>query len=129
MRLRTNGNGNLLGLRKIFSQKRSRPELLRHFNPADQMVRPTCRRRRSRECLPKSPLRGSPPEFAVRHFSPVEIAGLWNISVDSVRKIFENEPGVLVLGNIQPRRGKRNYTTLRIPAYIVERVHRRLSKV
>jgi hypothetical protein len=59
----------------------------------------------------------------------VEIAGLWNISVDSVRKIFENEPGVLVLGNIQPRRGKRNYTTLRIPAYIVERVHRRLSKV
>jgi hypothetical protein len=69
------------------------------------------------------------PEFAVRHYSPAEIAQLWSLSVDSVRKIFENEPGVLVLGNPEPRRGKRSYTTLRIPEYVVERVHRRLSKV
>jgi hypothetical protein len=34
-----------------------------------------------------------------------------------------------VLGNVMPRRGKRNYTTLRIPEHVVERVHRRLSKV
>jgi hypothetical protein len=69
------------------------------------------------------------PEFAVRHYSPVEVAQLWSLSVDSVRKIFENEPGVLVLGNPEPRRGKRSYTTLRIPEHVVERVHRRLSKV
>ena len=67
--------------------------------------------------------------FAVRHYSPAEIAELWSLSVDTVRKIFENEPGVLVLGNPQPRRGKRSYTTLRIPANVLERVHRRLSKV
>lgn len=69
------------------------------------------------------------PGYAVRHYSPAEIAELWSLSVDSVRKIFENEPGVLVLGNAQSRRGKRSYTTLRIPAHVMERVHRRLSKV
>ncbi|HXN23345.1 MAG TPA: hypothetical protein VOA41_11450 [Candidatus Dormibacteraeota bacterium] len=69
------------------------------------------------------------PSFAVRHFSPAEIAELWGLSVDSVRKIFENEPGVLVLGNPEPRRGKRSYTTLRVPVHVIERVHRRLSKV
>lgn len=71
----------------------------------------------------------SAPEFAVRHYSPAEIAELWSLSVDSVRKLFENEPGVLVLGNAEPRRGKRSYTTLRIPEHVIERVHRRLSKV
>ena len=71
----------------------------------------------------------SPESFAARHFSPLEIAELWGLSVDSVRKIFENEPGVLVIGNTQPRRYKRSYTTLRIPQAVVERVHRRLSKV
>jgi hypothetical protein len=68
-------------------------------------------------------------DFAVRHYSPAEIAELWSLSVDSVRKIFEHEPGVLVIGNATPRRGKRSYTTLRIPAHVVERVHRRLTRV
>jgi hypothetical protein len=67
--------------------------------------------------------------FAARHFSPREIADLWGLSVDCIRKIFENEPGVLVIGNSEPRRFKRSYTTLRIPQAVVERVHRRLSKV
>lgn len=69
------------------------------------------------------------PEYAKRHYSPKEVAELWNVSVDSVRKLFENEPGVLVIGNITPRRGKRSYTTLRIPEHVLERVHRRLSRV
>jgi hypothetical protein len=69
------------------------------------------------------------PEFAGRHYSPSEIAELWSLSPDTVRKIFENEPGVLVLGNAMPRRGKRSYTTLRIPQCVLERVHRRLRKV
>lgn len=69
------------------------------------------------------------PESAVRHYSPAQIAELWCLSVDSVRKIFDNEPGVLVLGNATPRCGKRSYTTLRIPEHVLERVHRRLSKV
>lgn len=71
----------------------------------------------------------SAPPFAGRHYSPAEVAELWSLSVDSIRKIFENEPGVLVLGNTAPRRGKRSYTTLRIPADVIERVHRRLTRV
>jgi hypothetical protein len=69
------------------------------------------------------------PEFAGRHYSPSEIAELWNLSVDTVRKLFEKEVGVLVLKNTRHRHGKRTYTTLRIPESVVERVHRRLSKV
>ena len=71
----------------------------------------------------------SAPEFAARHYSPAEIAELWSLSVDSVRKMFENEPGVLVIGNTAPKRGKRSYTTLRIPETVLERVHKRLRKV
>jgi hypothetical protein len=63
-----------------------------------------------------------------QHYSPAEIAERWNLSQDAVRKIFENEPGVLVVGNRQ-RHHKRRYTTLRIPQSVLERVHRRLSKV
>ena len=54
---------------------------------------------------------------------------MWSLSADAVRKILENEPGVLVLGVAQPTRGKRRYTTLRIPEFVLERVHRRLSHI
>lgn len=64
-----------------------------------------------------------------RHYSPAEIAELWNLSVDCVRKIFESEPEVLVIGKPQSQRGKRSYTTLRIPQSVLDRVHRRLRKV
>jgi hypothetical protein len=59
------------------------------------------------------------------HFSVVEIAETWNLSRDVVRKLFEREPGVLVLGN-DGSRSKRGYHTLRIPQSVMERVHRRL---
>ena len=62
----------------------------------------------------------------MRHFSPLEIAELWGLSVDCIRKMFENEPGVLVIGERSPRR-KRRYVTLRIPQTVLERVHSRLS--
>ena len=69
------------------------------------------------------------PRFAVRHYSVAEIAAMWNLSDEAVRGIFQNEPGVLVLGDQKPRGRKRRYTTLRIPEFVVERVHKRLSKV
>jgi hypothetical protein len=64
-----------------------------------------------------------------RHYSPAQIGEIWNLSADCVRNIFENEPGVLVIGNPHPRRGKRGYTTLRIPQSVLDRVHKRMSKV
>ena len=69
-----------------------------------------------------------PLPFAVRHYTVAEIAALWNLSDEAVRGIFQNEPGVLVLGDEKPRGRKRRYTTLRIPEFVVERVHRKLSR-
>jgi hypothetical protein len=60
-----------------------------------------------------------------RHYSVGEVAEMWNLSTDVIRKIFEREPGVLVLGNGGSRR-KRGYHTLRIPASVLDRVHRRM---
>lgn len=63
---------------------------------------------------------------AERHYAVAEIAEMWNLSPDKVRELFENEPGVLVLGERSPRY-KRRYVTLRIPRSVLERVHHRLS--
>ena len=62
------------------------------------------------------------------HYTVEEIARLWGLSKDSVRRLFKNEPGVLA---ISPRhgKGKRSYVTLRIPSSVVERVHRKISVV
>ena len=54
-----------------------------------------------------------------RHYSVTEVAKLWALSRDSVRRLFRREPGVLVMGD--------RYVTLRIPESVLERVHRRLS--
>jgi hypothetical protein len=64
-----------------------------------------------------------------RHHSPAEIGKMWNLSADCIRNILENKPGVLVIGNSISRRGKRSYTTLRIPQSVLDRVHKRMSKV
>jgi hypothetical protein len=61
-----------------------------------------------------------------RHYAVTEIAEMWNLSADKVRELFEDEPGVLVIGTRNPRH-KRRYVTLRIPQSVLERVHRRLS--
>lgn len=64
--------------------------------------------------------------FQERHYTVAEIAETWSLSRDEVRKIFESEPGVLVIGN-GGTRSKRRYRTLRIPESVMERVHRKMS--
>lgn len=64
-----------------------------------------------------------------RHYSVNEIAALWNLGSDTVRRVFEKEPGVVILGNADRKYGRRRYITLRIPESVVERVHRRLCRV
>ena len=61
--------------------------------------------------------------FEERHYTVGEIAEMWNLSKDAVRRIFRNEPGVLVLGS-RSKGSKRCYTTLRIPQSVLLRVHR-----
>jgi hypothetical protein len=69
---------------------------------------------------------GSSSPALERHFSVAEISAIWQLSADAIRDLFRNEPGVLVLGNANSR-GKRGYMTLRIPASVLERVHRQMS--
>ena len=71
----------------------------------------------------------SPVVFSERHYTPAEIGGLWNLSSDKVRGIFEREPGVMVLADDRPGRHKRRYATLRIPESVLQRVHRKRSNV
>jgi hypothetical protein len=64
--------------------------------------------------------------FSERHYSVTEVAAMWNLSKDTIRRLFVGEPGVVHLvraAEAKPHR--RPYTTLRIPQSVVERVHRR----
>ncbi len=63
-------------------------------------------------------------DFRQHHYTVAEVAKMWNLGLDAVRRLFEAEPGVLVLGG-NGGRVNRRYTTLRIPQSVVERVYRR----
>jgi len=63
------------------------------------------------------------PTSSERHRTVKQIAESWELSEDAVRRIFENEPGVLVLAN-RSRPGTRRYRTLRIPQSVEQRVYR-----
>ena len=54
-------------------------------------------------------------------YTPAELAALWQLSENSIRRLFQDEPGVFIMGDANPR-GRRGYCTLRIPAAVVERV-------
>jgi transcriptional regulator GlxA family with amidase domain len=61
-----------------------------------------------------------------RHFSLTELAEVWNLSEDTVRRMFEREPDVLIFENAE-KASERRRRTMRIPQSVAERVHRRLS--
>jgi MarR-like DNA-binding transcriptional regulator SgrR of sgrS sRNA len=71
----------------------------------------------------KTPL----PCFQEHHYTVAEIAQIWNVSEDLIRKLFQAEPGVLVIPSDRARAKRARYHTLRIPESVVERVHRKLS--
>ncbi len=55
-----------------------------------------------------------------RQYTPAEIAGLTKLHPSTIREEFRNLPGVFVFGEDNPR-GKRCYTTLRIPESVFVR--------
>ena len=57
----------------------------------------------------------------------VDVAERLKVNEDTVRRLFLNEPGVIVI--CFPRKGKRVYRTLRIPESVFQRVLTRLMKV
>jgi hypothetical protein len=60
------------------------------------------------------------------HYTPKELAETWGLAPDTIRELFESEPGVLVIGT-NGTRTKRRYRTFRIPESVAARVHHRLS--
>jgi hypothetical protein len=60
-------------------------------------------------------------------FTVAQIASLWQLSPDTIQRIFQDEPGVIPLGNPNSR-GKRKRITLRIPRVVMERVKRKRAK-
>ena len=62
-----------------------------------------------------------------RHYSVGEIAERWGLSEKTIRRMFENEEGVLQWGSPETRR-KRGYTTLRIPESVLLRVHHKRAQ-
>ena len=66
--------------------------------------------------------------FAEKHFSPKELAALWGLSTDAVRRLFRKEKGVLLIPSRNSRRALRaNYNTMLIPESVAKRVHAKYS--
>ena len=61
-----------------------------------------------------------------KHYSAVELAKLWGLHPKTIRNLFQDEPGVLVIERPE-QMFKRGYTSLRIPASVADRVHERYS--
>jgi hypothetical protein len=67
------------------------------------------------------------PTPAERHYAPSEVAELWQFNVETIRRLFHDEPGVVVL-QAPVKKGRRPYKTIRIPQSVLERVHKRLQR-
>jgi hypothetical protein len=60
-----------------------------------------------------------------RHFSPSQLAELWELSPDFIRERFRGEPGVIRIDRPETCH-KRGYSTIRIPKSVAARVHAQL---
>jgi hypothetical protein len=60
-----------------------------------------------------------------RHLTIAQIAKVRNLSTSTIRRLFENEPGVIVISKPQAR--ERLYRVLRIPESVERRVFARLT--
>lgn len=67
------------------------------------------------------------PAWACRHYTVHDLAALWNLSHDSITRIFRNEPGVLEI-TPKKRRGMRTRRTLRVPEHVATAVYLRLVR-
>ena len=63
--------------------------------------------------------------FQERHYSIKELAELWRLSYDTVRRIFLNEPGVVDFSSTATKRDRRQrrHRSLLVPESVVIRVY------
>jgi hypothetical protein len=67
-------------------------------------------------------------DAAERHWSVAEVADQWGVSPQTIRNVFDGEPGVLrIPSQSGDSKKKRDYTTVRIPQSVMERVYNRLT--
>jgi AraC-like DNA-binding protein len=67
----------------------------------------------------------NPQQLRERHFRVQDVARNRNLSSDTVRRLFIDEPGVIVIKTYKPRR--RVYRSLRIPESVERRVFARMT--
>jgi hypothetical protein len=70
------------------------------------------------------------PQAIEQHYSVQEIAARLHLSDTAVRRLFENELGVLKIGEPSRRLARklcRRYYTLRIPESVIRRVQQKLT--
>jgi hypothetical protein len=80
-----------------------------------------------KEIKPSKPLKAwSPKADSDLHYTPTELSRAWELSVHTIRRLFEDESGVMKIGEPNPKR-KRRYVTMRIPQAVAVRVYRKLS--
>lgn len=64
-----------------------------------------------------------------KHFTVKGLAEVWGMSVTKVRRLFKDEPGVVLVGEPSRRLGKklkRGYYTMLIPESVAVRVYERM---
>ena len=62
------------------------------------------------------------------HYTPKQLGELWGLDESTVRRMFQDEPGVLKIGKANRRDGRRDYVSLRIPESVAVRVHKERSR-
>lgn len=70
-----------------------------------------------------TPIRQSQIDPFEKHYTPKELGEIWQLDESTVRRMFQDEPDVLKIGQTG-RRQKRDYVTLRIPASTAARFYR-----
>jgi hypothetical protein len=63
---------------------------------------------------------------AERHWSPAEVAEKWGLGPATIRRLFQDEPGVVVISK-PAKKNRQQHRTIRIPQSVLDRVHRRLQ--
>lgn len=78
----------------------------------------------------QAPFRENSPilhTFEERHFTLAEIAAMWRISREKVRRLFLNEPGVICFHGL--KNNTREYNTYRVPESVARRVRLRQMNI
>jgi len=83
--------------------------------------------RSTAEPPPPAVAHGSDATAFERHYRPKDLAKLWGLDESTVRRLFQDEPGVFKIGHADRRDGKRDYMSIRIPESVALRVYEERS--